>query len=58
MSAPSCRENACDACVSASPGCTDRMTEERTVEEVNSAPYLILAGVAIVVFSLIFKWFL
>lgn len=56
MTNPSCRENACDACVSTSSGCTDRMTEERTVEEVDSAPYLIFAGITIVVVSLVFKW--
>ena len=56
MTIPSCRENSCDGCVSASSGCTDRMTQERTVEEVDSAPYLIFAGIAIVLFSLAFKW--
>ena len=55
MTIPSSCDNACDACVSRSPGCTDRMTEERTAEEVDSAPYLIFAGIAIVLFSLLFK---
>lgn len=51
-----CRESLCEGCASASAGCTERLTEERTVEEVDSAPILIFSGIAIVLLSLLFKW--
>lgn len=37
-------------------GCTERLTEARIEEEVNSAPYLIIAGIIIFAASLILKW--
>lgn len=43
----------CEGCTS---GCTGRHTPDRTGEEVRTAPYLVIAGVLIIVFSLIIRW--
>jgi hypothetical protein len=47
--------NKCESC-GQSGGCTDRLSEARTEEEVNSAPYLILCAVAIVLATLGARW--
>ncbi len=44
----------CERC-SASTGCTARHTDQRVSEEVAAGPYLLIAGVIIVVFSVILK---
>ncbi len=46
-------EHNCNAC---SAGCTARRTDEKTVEEVSAGPYLIIAALAIIIFSLAVKW--
>lgn len=46
-------EHNCNAC---SAGCSARRTDEKTVEEVSAGPYLIIAALAIILFSLTFKW--
>jgi len=46
-------EHNCNAC---SAGCAARRTDEKTVEEVGAGPYLIIAALAIMLFSLAFKW--
>lgn len=50
-------ENPCESCGKSS-GCTDRMTDERTKEEVNGAPILIFAAIVIVLTSIGVKWLL
>lgn len=44
----------CQAC---SSGCTARHTDEKAVEEVKAAPYLIFAGTMIVLASMLYRWF-
>jgi hypothetical protein len=49
------KPNPCDAC-STSSGCASRHTDEKAVEEASAAPYLLIAAIAIIIFSLAFKW--
>lgn len=43
-------------CSSCSTGCTSRRQEENTREEVGAAPYLVMAGVIILMVSLAYRW--
>ncbi|MFH1113077.1 MAG: hypothetical protein V1792_04080 [Pseudomonadota bacterium] len=45
----------CGACSQAG-GCTSRKTEEKNVEEISAAPYLIFCAVIIVVASVVVRW--
>jgi hypothetical protein len=47
-------EQSCGSCSNAS-GCTARHTEESRQEEVGAAPFLIVAGVIIVVLSIVLQ---
>jgi hypothetical protein len=42
----------------ASQGCADRLDDARRQEEIGAAPYLIFAGVIVVLASLLVKWLL
>jgi hypothetical protein len=43
-------------CSSCSTGCTSRRHEEGTREEVSAAPYLLFAGIIILVASVVYRW--
>ncbi len=45
----------CGSCTG-TKGCTERLDDARVDEEVNSAPYLLLAAFVIVVASLAARW--
>jgi len=47
------QEHDCGAC---SAGCTAQRTEEKTNQEISAGPYLVIAAVAVILFSLAFKW--
>jgi hypothetical protein len=47
-------EHDCRAC---SVGCTAQRTDEKTNQEISAGPYLVIAAVAVTLFSLAFKWF-
>ena len=44
------------SCSNCTEGCTARYTDERASEEVNAAPYLVVAAAVILLFSLAFRW--
>lgn len=44
------------SCGSCSGGCTGRYTEQSRNEEINSAPYLLIAGAIIVGLTVLFQW--
>jgi hypothetical protein len=44
----------CEAC---SSGCTARHTDEKASEEVKAAPYLVIAGIIIVLVSFAYRVF-
>lgn len=48
-------EHKCESC---SAGCTSRQTDQKTMEEVSAAPYLLAAGVIIVIVSILYRWLL
>ncbi len=46
-------ERLCSECTT---GCTARHTEQKISEEVSAGPYLVLAGIVIVLVSIALKW--
>lgn len=48
-------EHDCTACSQAG-GCAARRTEEKNVEEISAAPYLVFCAIVIVLASLVVKW--
>jgi hypothetical protein len=48
------QEHDCRAC---SAGCTAQRSDEKANEEISAGPYLLIAAVAVILFSLAFKWF-
>ncbi|HTY23655.1 MAG TPA: hypothetical protein VMC85_11025 [Desulfomonilaceae bacterium] len=46
-------EHLCDAC---SAGCTARRTDEKTAEEISAGPYLLVAAITVILFSLALRW--
>ena len=44
------------ACSDCTQGCTAKYTDERTSEEVNSAPYLLVCAAVILLLSLAMRW--
>jgi hypothetical protein len=49
----SIEHKSCEYCTD---GCTARYTDERTNEEVNAAPYLLVCGIAILLLSIAVRW--
>jgi hypothetical protein len=49
------KPNPCEVCSTAG-GCASRHTDEKAVEEASGAPFLLIAAIAIILFSLAFKW--
>ena len=47
-------ERGCENC---NAGCTGRHDAEQRAEEIKSGPYLLFAGILILAFSLIMKWY-
>jgi hypothetical protein len=48
-------EHECSACAQAG-GCASRRSEEKNLEEVSAAPYLVFCTVVIVLVSLLVRW--
>ena len=46
-------EHKCESC---SAGCTSRQTDQKTMEEVSAAPYLLAAGAIILIASVLYRW--
>ncbi len=43
-------------CESCSAGCTSQQTDQKTMEEVSAAPYLLAAGAIILIASVLYRW--
>lgn len=43
-------------CGSCSSGCTSRHTDESATDENKVAPYLVAAGLIIIVLSIVYRW--
>lgn len=48
-------ERDCSACSQAG-GCSAHRTEEKDLEEINAAPFLVFAAVLIILVSLVVRW--
>ncbi|MGB9616293.1 MAG: hypothetical protein ACP5M0_13295 [Desulfomonilaceae bacterium] len=44
------------SCESCSAGCASRHTDQKTMEEVSAAPYLLAAGAIILIASVLYRW--